>query len=805
MCVSPKALKEWEYVSRRFEERFRMRKGSRIALYSGECLEAVMRTFDHIFHFHCILEPESTEVPEDVDLLILTNFRGVSETDYNCIHLSCEERGVPLYDLFGLELVGLHHELEGQEYLTISQWKKLLSDYEIVTLSVSWGAVDYHETMGRWLIRRRFLILYNWMISRGQTVYLFWDKEELLPILEAEQIDLSGKLIRRQGKNRGYLQLLEQCAGKKIIHIGTNTVIDGIVAREYGLDSRLIKYYALPEEISASDNGEPFFADREELIRAINRHEIISFDIFDTLLKRTVLHPKDVFEVVEERTGIKGFADMRDEIQTAFPQITIDEIYRRLEERCGYDHRTLETLRAVELKTESELILPRSSMVRIFDYAKARGKTLVLISDMYLDAGFIGELLEKSGITGYRALYLSCQFGMLKREGLFEELLRGGRDAGTILHIGDNDDSDYVSAREFGLDAFLVPSPLKLAEKNGYQAAVKECRTLADRKLLGLGIAMGFDDPFAQNTDTLIAGMIVAPLAAGYLQWVCGRLTGKHYDYFLLSSRDGYILRDAYDRMQRRFPDRLPQGRYFYTSRHAAFLTVMDDFELVKYFGNLSVNRDDVPTMFRRLFCLREDELQPYCGESVQEYYQIHEQQIHALAERFRDNYRRYLSREGLQDKKCAVMDFVSEGSSQLMLEKHITGKLDGFYIGIPEYSSRNARHIVYYLDQDLMDYHTEMKLEVYFTSPEPALNRIDRDGRPVFDEEIRDPKTLDRIRRIQEHIHNCLAAYLEHLYDPEDSISRDLIFELCKAVNYYDMDNLYYDDLSGQEIEKRT
>jgi hypothetical protein len=139
------------------------------------------------------------------------------------------------------------------------------------------------------------------------------------------------------------------------------------------------------------------------------------------------------------------------------------------------------------------------------------------------------------------------------------------------------------------------------------------------------------------------------------------------------------------------------------------------------------------------------------------------------------------------------------------MLEKHITGKLDGFYIGIPEYSSRNARHIVYYLDQDLMDYHTEMKLEVYFTSPEPALNRIDRDGRPVFDEEIRDPKTLDRIRRIQEHIHNCLAAYLEHLYDPEDSISRDLIFELCKAVNYYDMDNLYYDDLSGQEIEKRT
>lgn len=805
MRISPKALKEWEYVSRRFEERFRTRIGSRIALYPGECLEAVMGTFDSTFHFQCVLEPECAEVPGNIDLVILTNFRGVSETDYNCIHRSCEERGVPLYDLFGMDLIELHRELEAQEYLTISEWKKLLSDYEVVTLSVTWGAVDYHETLDRWLIRRRFLILYNWMISRGQTVYFFWDKEELLPVLEAEQIDISRNLIRRVGKNRGYLQLLERCAGKRIIHIGTDTVIDGIVPREYGLDSRLIRYYTLPEEISVSDNGEPCYADREELIREIDRHEVISFDIFDTLLKRTVLRPKDVFEIVEERTGIKGFADARYEIQTAFPQITLDGIYGRLGERCGYDRRTLEALRAAELKTESEVILPRSSMVRIFDHAKARGKTLVLISDMYLDAGYIRELLEKNGISGYRALYLSGQFGMLKQEGLFEELLRDGRDAGTILHIGDSEASDHACAREFGLDAFLVPSPLKLAEKNGYLAAVKGCRTLADRKLLGLGIAAGFDDPFAQDADALIAGMIVAPLAAGYLQWVCGRLAGKHYDRFLLSSRDGYILLDAYGRLQKRFPDRLPQGMYFYTGRHAAFLTVMDDFELVKYFGNLSVYGDDVPGMFRRLFCLREDELQPYGGEPVEEYYRMHERQIRALAERFRDGYRRYLSREGLTDQKCAVMDFVSEGSSQLMLEKHITGRMDGFYIGIPEYSSRNARNIAYYLDQDLMDYHTEMKLEVYFTSPEPALDRIDGDGRPVFDEEIRDPKTLDRIRRVQEHVRSCLAAYLEHLYDPVDSVSRDLIFDLCKTVNYYDVDNLYYDDMSGREIENRA
>ncbi len=805
MCISPKALKEWEYVSRSFEKNFCIYKGSRIALYSGECLDAVIRTFDHVFHFHCILEAESTEIPTDVDLVILTNFRGVNETDYNCIHGSCEEHGVPLLDLFGLDLIELHHELESQEYLTISKWKELLSAYDVISLSVSWGAADYNENQNKWVIRRRFLILYNWMISQNKTVFFFWEKEEQLQLLEAESIDVRDNHIKRNGKNRGYLQLIEQYTGKRILHIGTNTVIDGIVPREYGIDSRIIKYYSMPVKISDTKKGECTFINKKQLIEAIDKHEIISFDIFDTLLKRTVLLPEDVFAIVEERTGIRGFADARYEIQTSFPHYSLDEIYGRLKEQRVFDDRMIDTLRIAELQIESEVIQPRSSIIELFEYAKKQGKTVVLISDMYLYVPLIEKFLEKCGITGYKAIYLSYQFKTLKHEGLFEELLKHGTSPGSILHIGDNCFSDYVSAKEFGLDAFFVPSCLDLALKNGYDKAVGMCRTLADRKLLGLGIALGFDDPFEQVTDALISNMIVAPLAMAYLQWVCKKLSSNDYDYFLLSSRDGHILVDAYNIIKQKYPEKLPNSKYFYTSRHAAFLTVMDDYKLVKTFGNLSVYNGDIKKIFHQLFCLPKEELLPYTGESAEEYYRMHEDKICALAKKFRDNYRAYLAREDLTGKKSAVMDFVSEGSSQMMLENHIKDKMDGYYFGIPEYSSRYAGNISYYFDQDLMDYDTEMKLEVYFTSMEPSLMYIGEKGKPVFDKESRSSKTLGRIDNIHDQIQHYLKAYINLLFNSDDVFDKDLVFELCRTVNNYAVDNLYYDDMADRRIETKT
>ena len=796
-------MTELDYILHSFDEHFAAYRNSGIALYPGEYLDEVIRNFDHEYRFCSILPADCTEVPEGIDAVILTDHRIGKEPDYNRICTSCREKQIPLLDLFGLDQIELHNELHGQRHLPIDQWKELLGRYDVISLFIPNVVADYDQQKECWVLRRRFPVIFEWLKSHGKTVVVFWEHAEQLVPLKTAGYAERADIRERTGEDLGFLALAEKYAGKRIIHVGVGTVRDGIVPREYGIHSRVNRYFT--NRITVSGDSRGYQADRQELITLINRHDVISFDIFDTLLKRTVLHPKDVFALVEKRTGIAGFAESRYSILTGDPHLSFAEIYDCLKKECGYDDGTLAVLQETELQTEREVIRPRHSLTELFAYAVQAGKTAVLVSDMYLDEAFIRSLLDRNGIRGYSALYVSCEYGMLKQEGLFD-VLKQYSDAGcSILHIGDDRDADCASAEACGLDAAFVPSCLEMARLNGYAAVLDSCSTPAERSLLGLGTAAAFDDPFRTDPDLCIAAMIVFPLVTGYLQWACRQMAGHGYDRFLLSSRDGKLLLDAYNRMRFLYPEQLPEGTYFYTNRHAAFVTVMDDRKLTSGLFSPAMFRDDPEEMMRQVFSLSSDRVIPYGNETPEEYIHKHSQAIHEAAETFRNCYREYLRREGLETGRFAIMDFVSSGSSQRLLEHCVMEPMDGLYVGIPEYISASADNIRYYLDQDLMNYDTEMKLEVYFTSLEPALDHIGPGGVPVFAPEVRSPEMLNRIRHIHDLVQECLNQYLGHLCDPKDEISRELVLRLCGLVNQYSVENCYYDDMTGRRIHTES
>ena len=796
-------MTELDYIIQNFDRNFRVWRGRRIALSAGEYLEPIVRNFDREYRFCSTLGTDSTEVPDGIDLVILTARRTGKEPDYNRLKASCLEKQVKLLDLFALDQIALHQELAEHRHLTLEQWQDIFSGYDVVSLFIPNVVANFNGFKGRWALRSRFIALFDWLTDQGKPIVVFWESEEQLePLIEAG-IDRSVRLLRRAGNDLGFLQLTELYAGKRVIHVGVGTVRDGIVPREYGLDSRVNRYTATVPSAAGGSVG--FCEDRQRVIEAIEGHDVVSFDIFDTLIKRTLLNPSDVFMMVEEQTGIRGFAEHRYWIQIDCPLLSLEEIYKCLGATCGYDAETLVMLREKELEIESDVIRPRSSMVEIYNCTRRLGKTVVLVSDMYLDGGFLRRLLKRCGISGYDALYLSCEYGKLKQDGLFE-VLREYRESGkTVLHIGDDPYADAVSAEKYGLEALPVASCLEMARRNGYAEAIGRCRTLGERKLLGLSIAEAFDDPFVLDNDTQIAGMIVAPLAMSYLQWVRGEMAGRKYDRFLFFSRDGWMLLDAYRKLQKRCPDLLPPGLYFYANRHAAFMTVMDDYQLAKHFYfHQPEYQEDPPKLLQKAFHIPADRLLPYRGETLEEYYEKNAAGIRDAAELCCENYRKYMEREGISGGKYAVMDFISQGNTQNMLERNLTEKMDGYYIGIPEYITAGPANIRYFLDSDTMSYDTEMKLEVYFTSPEPALDYVGEDGEPVFAEEVRDEKTLERICRIQKLVRAYLDRYLEKLYDPADAFDRDLILCLCGAIQRYGVENYYYDDMSGQEIRTK-
>ena len=129
--------------------------------------------------------------------------------------------------------------------------------------------------------------------------------------------------------------------------------------------------------------------DEEALKKIIEKYEAISFDIWDTLIARTVLQPEDVFSIVENRAKqmeieVLDFRMHRHEavFQVVCANPNISEIYDALQKAANLSDSTKETLMQLEIQAESEVIVPRKAMVEVLNYAVLQGKRVNLISDL---------------------------------------------------------------------------------------------------------------------------------------------------------------------------------------------------------------------------------------------------------------------------------------------------------------------------------------------------------------------------------------------------------------------------------------
>lgn len=190
-------------------------------------------------------------------------------------------------------------------------------------------------------------------------------------------------------------------------------------------------------------------------------NNVVSFDIFDTLLFRKCGKPAAIFEIIENEREIKGFADIRircekEARQHKKSEVTLDEIYDRIGGELG-DVAAIE-IKRFETETELAQCKPNAETVALYNYLINRNTRVFLISDMYLPVTVITEMLKKCGIEGYEKLYVSSEYGSMKRDGsLFERVIKENRiDRKHMIHIGDHPLADWlVPMRKCGIRAFL--------------------------------------------------------------------------------------------------------------------------------------------------------------------------------------------------------------------------------------------------------------------------------------------------------------------------------------------------------------
>lgn len=209
----------------------------------------------------------------------------------------------------------------------------------------------------------------------------------------------------------------------------------------------------------------------ETLIKEIETYEIISFDIFDTAILRTVLFPQDIFKLlarwVANTFNISDFQYIRSNTeqeirnQANTDEITLDDIYIAIHNKLPSIDAELVKQKEIELELENSLANPL--ILELYKAALSKQKVIWFISDMYLPDHIIKQILGKNGFDKYDGLFVSSNYGKCKHDGaLYREILNISQteiDVKTWLHLGDNWDSDVMIPRGLGITAAYMRSP----------------------------------------------------------------------------------------------------------------------------------------------------------------------------------------------------------------------------------------------------------------------------------------------------------------------------------------------------------
>lgn len=278
----------------------------------------------------------------------------------------------------------------------------------------------------------------------------------------------------------------------------------------------------------------------EELLQCVGRHDIISFDIFDTLLFRAVEKPADVFRLLEAEWNIIGFANARmcaeRLAREKHGEISVWDIYKRLEKWYG-----IEAAAGVrrEIETEYKVCFANPYMQKVYKEAKRQGKYVIAVSDMYLSGEVLEKLLKICGYEGIDKVYVSCEYGVSKYHGQLYDFVREDfGQYGKIMHIGDNKIADVRNVRQKGWTGYQYYNVMV----HGQKYRCRNMRSIAASFYKGIvNSRLHSGQPVSSGCYEL-GFAYGGVLALGYIQFLLDLKRKKNIDLFLFTARDGYIL-----------------------------------------------------------------------------------------------------------------------------------------------------------------------------------------------------------------------------------------------------------------------
>lgn len=471
----------------------------------------------------------------------------------------------------------------------------------------------------------------------------------------------------------------------------------------YYTDGTRAERKVLSEDISKNT----YWSVTSERIEAtIDNVEVVSFDIFDTLIMRRVYYPATIFYLVELQY-IQRFhkqiqlAETRKVAESNLVKMgnstpTYDQIYDYVKEGLRLSDDEIEFVKKKEIELEEKLVLPRKDVVRLLEYAETHGKEVYLISDMYFDKVQIEKLLHACGINGNYEIIVSSEEKAKKSDGLLWNKYKKKICNKSALHIGDNDLADIVNAEKAGITVQKIYSARELLENSSIRDIVSDICSPAEEVVAGVLISKIFNSPFALskskgivewNSHEDLGYAVYAAPVYNYLVWLMKNAHQKQNDQILFFARDGYVLQKMYSYIIDKYElEDMPVGVYFAISRmFGVLLSIYDkeDIEAVlksRYVGRFS------DFMKNRFFVSVEEDAHKeeaiYTDvefEKVMSYIEPYVEKILETARQQRLRYGQYI--DAINLKNFCISDPSYQGTNQYYLSQFLKKKFDGYYM----------------------------------------------------------------------------------------------------------------------------
>lgn len=321
--------------------------------------------------------------------------------------------------------------------------------------------------------------------------------------------------------------------------------------------------------------------------------EVVSFDLFDTLVLRPFLKPTGAREylgyLVKKQFAIDRFPELREHAEASARQVAGQDvdttaIYRTMSGMPQAKGIPVESILALELATEKRQLRPRQALLDAAVHMGRVGKTVIAVSDMYLNAEQLRSVLPDTVNDAVAQILVSSETGWRKDTGAAWEKLPGylGTEAERWLHVGDNEHSDIQLPFALG----FVP-PVHVLRTHALLDVVPALRPLRPTQAqltswpnqLWLGLVGNhlleladrdpgaFDAGLCIEDPQTIGYAVLGPLVLDYLTWMIRLASTEKADAVLFLSREGFLLRKAYDILCQAVREKTPRSVYLLASR----------------------------------------------------------------------------------------------------------------------------------------------------------------------------------------------------------------------------------------------